>query len=94
MSSCDYNCSTCNSKCGKEDFIIHTNEQSNIKKAIGIVSGKGGVGKSLVTSLLAVSSAKKGLSCAILDGDILGPSIPKIFGINDMYSISKGISID
>lgn len=81
MANCDHNCSSCNSKCGKEDFIIHTNELSNIKKVIGIVSGKGGVGKSLVTSLLAVSSAKLNYKTAILDGDILGPSIPKVFGV-------------
>lgn len=81
MANCDHNCSSCNSKCGKEDFIIHTNELSNIKKVIGIVSGKGGVGKSLVTSLLAVSSAKLNYKSAILDGDILGPSIPKVFGV-------------
>lgn len=81
MANCDHNCNSCNSKCGKEDFIIHTNELSNIKKVIGIVSGKGGVGKSLVTSLLAVSSAKLNYKSAILDGDILGPSIPKVFGV-------------
>lgn len=81
MSNCNHNCDTCNEKCDKKDFIIHTNKYSNIKKTIGIVSGKGGVGKSLVTSLLAVCSSKKGYKTAILDGDILGPSITKTFGI-------------
>ena len=83
MSSCDYNCDNCASKCEKKDFIIHTNKFSEIDKTIGIVSGKGGVGKSLVTSLLAVACAKNHLKTAILDGDILGPSIPKIFGVNE-----------
>ena len=81
MASCNHNCDSCKEKCEKKDFIIHTNQYSNIKKVIGIVSGKGGVGKSLVTSMLAVSSAKLGYKTAILDGDILGPSIPKIFGV-------------
>lgn len=82
MAGCDHNCETCSSKCEKKDFIIHTNQYSKIRKTIGIVSGKGGVGKSLVTSMLAVCASKNGYKSAILDGDILGPSIPKIFGIN------------
>ena len=81
MSGCNHNCSSCGESCEKRDFLIHTNQYSNIKKTIGIVSGKGGVGKSLVTSMLAVSGAKLGYKCAILDGDILGPSIPKVFGV-------------
>lgn len=56
---------------------------SSVKKVIGIVSGKGGVGKSLVTSLLAVTMARKGCQCAVLDADITGPSIPKIFGLKE-----------
>jgi Mrp family chromosome partitioning ATPase len=63
------------------DFSIKLHEQSTIKKAIGIISGKGGVGKSLVTSLLAVKMQKMGYKTAILDADITGPSIPKMFGI-------------
>ncbi len=82
MANCDHNCDNCAEKCEKKDFIIHTNRFSHIKKTIGIVSGKGGVGKSLVTSMLAISSAKLGYKTAILDGDILGPSIPKTFGIS------------
>ena len=81
MSSCDHNCSTCSQQCDKKDFIIHTNKYSKFRKTFGIVSGKGGVGKSLVTSLLASSAAKNGYKTAILDGDILGPSIPKMFGV-------------
>ena len=67
MASCDHNCNTCKEKCEKKDFIIHTNKYSNIKKTIGIVSGKGGVGKSLVTSMLAVCSAKLGYKTALPD---------------------------
>ena len=58
MAGCDHNCESCTSKCEKKDFLIKTNELSSIRKKIGIVSGKGGVGKSLVTSLLASSAAK------------------------------------
>ena len=65
----------------KTDFIVKPHQGSKVKKVIGIVSGKGGVGKSLVTSLLAVESVKRGYKTAILDADITGPSIPKAFGI-------------
>jgi Mrp family chromosome partitioning ATPase len=84
MSECTHDCSNCSSKdCGeRKDFKEKQNELSNIKKVIGIVSGKGGVGKSLVTSLLAVKARKAGYNTAILDADITGPSIPKVFGIN------------
>ena len=67
----------------KTSFIEKPHELSKIKKVIGVVSGKGGVGKSLVTSLLAVAMAKKSYKTAVLDADITGPSIPKIFGITD-----------
>ena len=85
MSECTHDCSSCKSKdCGeRKDFKEKMNELSNIKKVIGVVSGKGGVGKSLVTSLLAVLANKKGYKTAILDADITGPSIPKMFGIKD-----------
>ena len=66
---------------GKPDFSEPMNKYSNIKKVIGVVSGKGGVGKSLVTSMLAVEMARKGYKTAILDADITGPSIPRAFGI-------------
>lgn len=81
---CSHNCETCNQECdqrSRESMIEKANAQSNIKKVIGVVSGKGGVGKSLVTSLLAAAMQKKGFQTAVLDADITGPSIPKIFGI-------------
>lgn len=81
--SCDHNCGSCSENCSdrKESFLEKTNELSTVKKVIGIVSGKGGVGKSMVTSMLAVLSQRKGLKTAILDADITGPSIPKAFGL-------------
>ncbi|MGN0989564.1 MAG: P-loop NTPase [Eubacteriales bacterium] len=85
--SCTHNCSTCSSSCKSQENIekfAPLHKMSSIKKVIGIVSGKGGVGKSLTTSLLAVKAAKRGLKVGILDADITGPSIPKIFGINEM----------
>ncbi len=86
MSECTHNCSTCSQNCSsreKESLIEPTNQLNNIKKVIGVVSGKGGVGKSMVTSLLAVAMKNKGKEVAILDADITGPSIPKAFGINE-----------
>lgn len=75
-------CEGCPSKNGgTPDFSEPMNKYSNVKKVIGVVSGKGGVGKSLVTSILASEMAKKGYKTAILDADITGPSIPKAFGI-------------
>lgn len=84
MSECTHDCSSCSSKCGEEkkDFRLPQNKFSNVKKVIGVVSGKGGVGKSTVTSLLAVASQIKGNQTAILDADVTGPSIPKAFGIH------------
>ncbi len=83
MSECTHDCSTCNKDCSeRKDFMEKQNELSNIKKVIGIVSGKGGVGKSFVTSTLSVLLNKKGFKTAILDADITGPSIPKMFGVN------------
>src|SRR5690554_5468988 len=64
------------------NFKVDTNEHNSIKHVIGIVSGKGGVGKSLVTSMLAIQMKRKGYNVGILDADITGPSIPKTFGIN------------
>ena len=83
--NCSHDCSSCSKKCGERtdpsSFLAPANPFSNVKKVIGVVSGKGGVGKSLVTSLLAVSAGKRGVS-AVLDADITGPSIPKIFGVS------------
>ena len=83
-SSCSGNCSSCSSSCEKKDLHIPANPMSNVKKVIGIVSGKGGVGKSLVTSLCAVAMKTKGYNTAVLDADVTGPSIPKAFGIKGM----------
>ena len=85
MSECSHNCSSCSQDCAQRNAIAKEkqNELSNVKKVIGVVSGKGGVGKSLVTSLLSVLANKKGYKTAILDADITGPSIPKMFGIKD-----------
>ena len=84
VENCSHNCEGCTENCSertKESFLEKTNEMSHIKKVIGVVSGKGGVGKSLVTSLLAVLSRRKGYKTAIMDADITGPSIPKAFGL-------------
>ena len=83
MSECTHNCSSCSAKCStksKQDFLEPLNAKSTIKHVIGVVSGKGGVGKSLVTSMMAVLSSRRGHKTAILDADITGPSIPKAFG--------------
>ena len=82
--SCTHDCSSCESNCAErtpESFLEPANPMSNVKKIIGVISGKGGVGKSLVTALSAVISARNGYAAAILDADITGPSIPKMFGI-------------
>ncbi|NLL63755.1 MAG: Mrp/NBP35 family ATP-binding protein [Ruminococcaceae bacterium] len=84
--NCNHDCSSCEEDCTdrKEnltDFRENPHELSNIKKVIGIISGKGGVGKSSITAMLAVTMKKKGYNVAILDADITGPSIPKAFGI-------------
>ena len=87
MSSCNGNCSSCSSaNCGDrkaESLLAAPNPKSNVKKVIAVVSGKGGVGKSTVTSMLAVAMAKKGKRVGILDADITGPSIPTAFGVTD-----------
>ncbi len=84
MSECTHDCSSCGESCGErtepQSFIEQANAKSNIKKVIGVVSGKGGVGKSLVTGMLATLFARKGYKTAIMDADITGPSIPKMFG--------------
>ena len=86
--NCTHDCSTCSANCGSrqqqpESLLKQPHELSKIKKVIGVVSGKGGVGKSLVTSLMAVSSQRAGYKTAILDADITGPSIPKAFGLHE-----------
>mgnify|MGYP005927696139 CR=1 FL=1 len=86
--NCTHNCSTCGENCSsrtqdKNSFLEKLNPESSVKKVIGVVSGKGGVGKSLVTSMLAVKMRNKGYKTAILDADITGPSIPKAFGLTN-----------
>ena len=82
---CTHDCSTCGANCpsksAPESLYEAPNPLSNVKHVIGIVSGKGGVGKSLVTSMMAVNFAREGYKVGILDADITGPSIPKIFGL-------------
>lgn len=87
IDNCTHNCSTCGADCSsrtqeQESFLEALHPLSSVKKVIGIVSGKGGVGKSLVTSMMAVKMNGKGYKTAILDADITGPSIPKAFGIS------------
>ena len=83
--NCTHDCSTCTASCSSrekpESLLAPQNKSSHVKKVIGIVSGKGGVGKSLVTSLLAVTMNRREYNTAILDADITGPSIPKAFGV-------------
>ncbi len=87
MSECTHDCSTCNADCGerkeKESFLKKPHELSRIKHVIGVVSGKGGVGKSMVTSMLAVIFNRRGYKSAIMDADVTGPSIPKMFGVKE-----------
>ena len=90
--NCSHNCESCSENCSertKESLLEKPNEMSHIKKVIGVVSGKGGVGKSLVTSLLAVQAQRKGYKTAILDADITGPSIPKAFGLHGHAEASE-----
>jgi len=85
MSECTHNCSNCSANCStksKQDFLEPLNSKSSIKHVIGVVSGKGGVGKSMVTSTLATLMQRAGYKVGILDADITGPSIPKAFGIS------------
>ena len=93
--NCTHDCSTCSENCASRDpksFLEALNEFSSVKKVYGIVSGKGGVGKSLVTSMLASAMNKKGNKVAVLDADLTGPSIPKVFGIHEKaFADDRGI---
>ena len=83
--NCSGNCQSCAANCGErkqESLLAPLNAQSHIKHVIGVVSGKGGVGKSAVTAMLATLMARKGFRCGVLDADLTGPSIPKIFGVH------------
>ena len=93
---CTHDCSTCGKNCGERkesfDFSAKLNAASKVGKVIAIASGKGGVGKSFVTTMLAVAAMKRGLKVGILDADITGPSIPKAFGlVGDTYKSDDGI---
>lgn len=92
MPDCDHNCSACGQDCPSRDaesLRVEANPLSNIKKVIAVVSGKGGVGKSLTTSLLAVNARRSGKSVAIIDADLTGPSIPKAFGLTEMATANE-----
>lgn len=106
MSECSHDCGSCSQSCSErqpESLIAKPHELSNIKKVIGIVSGKGGVGKSLVTCMSAVLMNRRGFNTAVLDADITGPSVPKAFGLkekatgneNEIYPVitKKGIKV-
>ena len=91
--NCTHDCGSCSANCssregGAPDFSAKANPHSHVKKVIGVVSGKGGVGKSMVTSLMSVILRRRGLSTAILDADITGPSIPKAFGVRGQLMAS------
>ena len=86
MEECNHDCSNCSANCESRDpksFIEQPHPLSKVKKVVAVLSGKGGVGKSLVTSLLAVNTQRAGYRAAILDADVTGPSIPQAFGIHD-----------
>ena len=86
MAECNHDCANCSSKCSSASpasLLAPANAGSDVKKVIGIVSGKGGVGKSLVTGLLASATARVGKKAGILDADITGPSIPRMFGVDE-----------
>ena len=91
MAECDHNCAGCQQEgsCEQKSLLAPLNVNSSINKVIGVVSGKGGVGKSMVTSLLAVALARQGYRVGILDADITGPSIPKIFGVSEQASMAN-----
>jgi len=87
MSECTHDCSTCGESCGErqepQSLLKEPNPNSHIGKVFGVVSGKGGVGKSMVTSQLAVTMQRRGHLAGVLDADVTGPSIPKAFGVHD-----------
>ncbi len=87
MSECSHDCSSCGSNCASrqqpQSLLAPANAGSRVKKVIGVVSGKGGVGKSLVTGLMACETARRGKIAGVLDADITGPSMPRILGVHD-----------
>ena len=86
--NCTHDCSSCKQDCANRSLIAEPNKLSKIKNVIAVVSGKGGVGKSMVSGLLASKMQQRGHNCAILDADITGPSIPKMFGIKNLLGTS------
>ncbi len=92
MSSCNGNCSSCGSDCADrkaESLLAALNPHASVKKVIAVVSGKGGVGKSTVTSMLAVAMARQGKKVGILDADITGPSVPTAFGVEQCQGANE-----
>ena len=94
--NCTHNCSSCSSSCNErtepQSMLEKLNDHAKVRRVIGVVSGKGGVGKSLVTALLASRMQKKGFRTAVLDADITGPSIPKMFGVHgQVYGTEDGM---
>lgn len=88
---CNHDCASCKKDCGdrKTDFKVAANEMSEIGKVIGIISGKGGVGKSLVSCALASAARRSGKQVAVLDADITGPCVPKLFGLKEKAKTSE-----
>ena len=90
--ACSGNCASCGSDCADrkaESLLAKLNPKSNVKKVIAVVSGKGGVGKSTVTSMLAVAMARKGKRVGVLDADITGPSVPTAFGVTECQGANE-----
>ncbi len=86
MSDCNHDCSSCGENCSSRDkksLIKKPHEMSTVKKVIAVVSGKGGVGKSMTTALLAAAAQSSGLVTAVMDADVTGPSIPRMFGVTE-----------
>ncbi len=103
--SCNHDCASCSQNCGErkaESFRVAPHPMSRIKRVIGVMSGKGGVGKSFVTALLASEMKRRGHTVGVLDADITGPSIPKLFGVkgpaqgdqNGIYPVTSDSGID
>lgn len=86
---CTHDCESCGQDCSRRDMRKKPHELSRIGKVIGVVSGKGGVGKSLTTAMLAVTAQRNGFKTAVLDADITGPSAPKMFGITEKATGSE-----
>lgn len=94
IENCSHNCNSCGESCAarqmtKADFLVPMNAHSNVKHVIAVMSGKGGVGKSFVTSALAAEMSRRGCKTAILDADATGPSIPKSFGLHEQVTADE-----